>query len=137
MSSRKQYADTLCRWVLALAYAVFGLNGFVTFIPVPELHPFMEILVASGYIYAVKLVEVVGAILLMRRRTVVIGLMLLTPVTVNICLYHALLDPRNWGVAVVLAVANLVLLANRFDWFRTALRRQELPEEAEAPSMLA
>lgn len=94
----------IARILLGLVFLVFGLNGFYTFIPVPEFHPFMSILVSSGYIYAVKSIEIVGGALLLSNRYVPLGLALLAPDVVNILLYHLLLDHRNWLIAPVLAV---------------------------------
>jgi len=48
---------------LGLIFVTFGRNGFYPLIEVPELHPFMAILVTSGYIYFIKVVEVAGGLL--------------------------------------------------------------------------
>ena len=83
----------------------FGLNGFFMFIPVTDFHPFMELLIESGYIYVVKTLEIIGGVLLLANRYIGITLLILGPIVINIFLYHLLLDPRNWPISVV----NLVL----------------------------
>ncbi len=60
----------ITRLLLGLIFLVFGLNGFYTFIPVPKFHPFMEILVSSGFIYFEKAIEVMGGVLLLTNRFV-------------------------------------------------------------------
>ncbi len=99
-----QILEKIARVLLGLIFLIFGLNGFYTFIPVPEFHPFMSILVSSGYIYAIKSIEVLGGILLLSNRFVPLGLAILAPDVVNILLYHLLLDPRNWMIAPLLAL---------------------------------
>jgi hypothetical protein len=92
---------------------VFGLNGFVNFIPVPEFHDFMKLLVDSGYIYLVKGIEVIGGSLLLIPRFANAGLLLITPVVVNICAYHLFLDHRNWPVSLILALLNIAIIYSR------------------------
>jgi putative oxidoreductase len=105
------------RIVLGLIFVTFGLNGFYTLIPVPAFHPFMAILVGSGYIYLIKTLEVTGGLLLLWNRFVPLALMLLGPDIANILVYHALLDHRNWPIAVVNMVLLLVLVWDYRQYF--------------------
>ena len=91
----------LARILLGLIFLIFGLNGFVRFIPVPAFHPFMAILVASGYIYLIKTLEVAGGLLVLTNQCVPLALVLLGPNIVNILAYHLLLDPRHWPIALI------------------------------------
>ncbi|XXT18119.1 membrane spanning transport protein [Sorangium sp. So ce429] len=69
----------------------------------PEpLHPFTQLLVDSGYVYAVKAVELTAAVLLLLDRRRPLALALLWPVVVNIALFHLLLDHRAGVNAVIL-----------------------------------
>ncbi|MGK3999423.1 membrane spanning transport protein [Sorangium sp. So ce1024] len=91
------------RVALGLIVLLGGINGFVRIVPVPEpLHPFTRLLVDSGYIYAVKAVELTAAVLLLLDRRRALALALLWPVVVNIALFHLLLDPRAGVNAVIL-----------------------------------
>ena len=101
---------TAARIALGIIFLVFGLNGFVTFIPVPEFHPFMEILVSSGYMYVVKAIEVIGGIMLLTNRYVLLGLVLLVPVIVNIALFSLFLDPSGWPMMIILVILSSFLL---------------------------
>ncbi len=109
--------------LLGIIFVVFGLNGFITFIPVPELHPFMQMMVDSGFIYVVKALEVTGGLLLITNFRVPIALLMLGPVVVNILLYHAFFDPRNWPVSVLNLILYLIVLAKYWPLFRTLLTR--------------
>ena len=93
------------RLLLGIIFVVFGLNGFFNFIPVPELHPFMQMMVDSGFIYVVKALEVLGGSLLLANTKVSVALLILGPIVINILLYHIFFDARNWPISVI----NLVL----------------------------
>ncbi|WP_438016205.1 membrane spanning transport protein [Sorangium sp. So ce315] len=91
------------RVALGLIVLIGGVNGFVRIVPVPEpLHPFTRMLLDSGYIHAVKAVELTAAVLLLLDRRRPLALALLWPVVVNIALFHLLLDPRAGVNAVIL-----------------------------------
>ena len=57
--------NKILRILLGLVFVAFGLNGFfrMELIPVPDFHPFMQILVSSGYIYVVKMVNYLNELL--------------------------------------------------------------------------
>jgi len=107
------------RVLLGLIFLVFGLNGFYTFIPVSEFHPFMEILVSSDYIYIIKIIEVIGGFLLLSNRFVPLALALLTPDVVNIAAYHILLDHRNWFIVPVLLILTGILVFSYRQYFKS------------------
>ncbi|MEX1135772.1 MAG: hypothetical protein WEB89_02645 [Balneolales bacterium] len=109
------------RILLGLIFLIFGLNGFYTFIPVPDFHPFMEILVSSGYIYLIKTVEVVGGLLLLFNKYVPLALIALGVDIVNITAYHLLLDPRNIIIVPILWILLLVLLYGYQNYFKPLL----------------
>lgn len=69
-----KYVVLTTQILLGLIFLIFGLNGFYTFIPVPEFHPFMKIMVDSGFIYAIKSIEVIAGILLLSNRFVLFPL---------------------------------------------------------------
>ncbi|MEX0721711.1 MAG: hypothetical protein WD059_13645 [Balneolaceae bacterium] len=109
------------RIILGAIFLIFGLNGFYVFIPVPEFHPFMEILVSSGYIYFIKTAEVVGGILLLTNRLVPLALIILAADIINITIYHVLLDPRNWIIVPILWVLLFVVLYGYRNYFKSLL----------------
>ncbi|MCS6770577.1 MAG: hypothetical protein NZ740_00955 [Kiritimatiellae bacterium] len=80
--------------LLGFIFVVFGLNYFLRFIPIPpppEGSPaamFMGALYSSGFLAFVKILEIAGGILVAFPRTRPIGLLLLTPIIVNIVAYH-------------------------------------------------
>ena len=122
------------RLLLGVIFVIFGLNGFVTFIPVPELHPFMQMMVDSGFIYVVKALEVTGGLLLLTNFRVPVALLILGPVVVNILLYHIFFDPRNWPVSVLNLVLYLIVLARYWPFFSPMLARSS---QVSSPKTLA
>jgi putative oxidoreductase len=103
------------RVVLALPFLVFGLNHFLGFMkmPTPELpemaKAFGGALGASGYINVVKVLEVVGGLLVLSGRFVPLGLVILTPIAVNILLFEIfLVGQAGPGLALTALCVALV-----------------------------
>jgi len=106
---------TTARILLGLVFFVFGLNGFLQFLPQPPLPApagaFMGALAATGYMFPlIKGTEIVAGLLLLGGRFVPLALVLLAPVIVNIVLFHVVLAPANM-LLVVLVLALEVYLA--------------------------
>ncbi|WKN45901.1 DoxX family membrane protein [Tunicatimonas pelagia] len=112
----------IARLLLGIIFVVFGLNGFFNFIPVPELHPFMQMMVDSGFIYVVKALEVMGGLMLLINIRVPLALLIIGPIVINIVLYHAFFDPRNWLVSVVNLVLYVIILIAHWPTFRSVLQ---------------
>jgi len=114
------------RILLGLVFFVFGLNGFLQFMPQPPLPEgagaFMGALAATGYMFPlIKGTEVVAGLLLLGGRFVPLALVLLAPVIVNITLFHLVLAPVNLVmVALLLALEGYLAWAYR-DAFRAVL----------------
>lgn len=98
----------IARCLLGLIFTVFGLNGFLHFIPMPPpsgvAGQFMGALFVSHYLVAVFAVQLIGGILLLVNRYVPLALTLLGPVIVNILLFHALMAPEGLPLAGIVAV---------------------------------
>lgn len=96
------------RILLGLLFAVFGLNGFLNFIPMPPPHglagQYLGALFASGLSVPLFALQLIAGLLLLVNRFVPLALALLAPIVVNIVLYHLLMDPKSIGGAI-LAVA--------------------------------
>ena len=114
----------IAQFLLGLIFVVFGLNGLFTFIPVPEFHPFMEMMVSTGFITVVKVLEVIGGLLLIFRRYTLLGMLILGPIVVNILLYHLLIDPRNMVVGFVNLLLYKILLFHYRGYFEVFLTKK-------------
>src|SRR5439155_13139500 len=106
----------IARVLLGLIFVVFGLNGFLHFIPMPPPPPghageFAGALFASGYLNVVSALQVLGGLLVWSGVFLPLGLLLLGPVVVNILLFHIFFDPKGLPLAIVVSALSLFLLA--------------------------
>ena len=96
--------------LLGLIFFVFGLNGFLNFIPTPDDLPekvaaFMGAMVATGYFLPVlKAVETLSGLLLLIRKFPALALVLLAPIVVQILLFHIFLEPSGLPIAILVVV---------------------------------
>jgi putative oxidoreductase len=102
-------AAIIARYLLGLVFLVFGLNGFLHFIPMTGLPPglagqFLSALIESHYVYFVSAFQVAGGVLLLVNRYVPLGLTLLGPVIVNIILFHLLMEHSGLVLALIIAI---------------------------------
>ncbi len=121
-----KYAILIARVLLGIVFVVFASNAFLHFIPTPPLQgqagAFIGALIASGYIYVVAMLQIVGGLLLLIGRFVPLGLALLSPIIVNIMLYHICLDPSGLPVAIFVSLLALFLLWVYRDRFAVLLK---------------
>jgi len=99
----------IARLLLGLVFFVFGLNGFLQFIPMGPLPSgpagqFLTVLFVSHYVLIVSAVQLAGGVLLLVNRYVPLALTLLGPIIVNILLYHLLLNHAGAAVAIVVTI---------------------------------
>src|SRR5260370_3838019 len=101
-------ASTIARYLSGLIFLVFGLNGFLNFIPLPPpggvAGQFMGALYASHYLWVIFAFQVIAAVLLLVNRYVPLAVAVLAPVIVNILTFHAFMAPRGLPLALFVAV---------------------------------
>src|SRR3954463_11712747 len=98
--------SAVARVLLGFLFVVFGLNGFLNFIPLGPMPAglagqFTAALVESHYMSVVLLVELAAGVLLLVNRYVPLGLTLLAPVIVNILLFHLFMAPSGLPLAAI------------------------------------
>src|SRR5438874_11291386 len=103
----------IARSLLGLIFLIFGLNGFLHFIPSPPptgiTGQFVGALFVSHYLVVVFLLQLVAAVLLVINRYVPLALALLAPVIVNILLFHLLMALAGLPLALVVTVLWIVV----------------------------
>jgi hypothetical protein len=107
-------ASTISRYLLALVFIVFGLNGFLHFLPQKppssELAmQYVTVMVTSHYLVFVFALQLVAGVLFLFRRTVPLALIVAGPLIVNILLFHALMDPGGIVPGLVVTVLWFVI----------------------------
>jgi uncharacterized membrane protein YphA (DoxX/SURF4 family) len=108
-------ASLIARLLLGLIFTVFGLNGFLHFIPMAPppgvAGQFMGALYVSHYLTVIMLVQLIGGVLLLVNRFVPLALVLLAPVIVNIVLFHSFMSPEGLPLAIVVVLLWAVVFA--------------------------
>ena len=100
-------AVLIARILLGMIFVVFGLNGFLQFLPQPEMPPaavaFFGGLAASGFMLPTLFAtQVVGGALLLLGM-VPLALVILAPVVVHIVEFHVFLAPAGLPLAVLVS----------------------------------
>src|SRR5467141_887364 len=106
----------ISRFLLGLIFLVFGLNGFLHFIPMPPpsgvAGQFLEAMFVSRYLLVVSGLQVISGALLLINRYVPLALTILGPIIVNILLFHGLMNPAGIGLAVFVAILWAVVFVS-------------------------
>ncbi len=103
----------IARTLLGLIFLVFGLNFFLHFIPMSpapgKTGAFEGGLMESGYFFQfLKVIEIAGGLFLIINRYTAFFLLLLFPITLNICMFHAFLEPAGLPLGGLMLVLHLV-----------------------------
>lgn len=129
-----RHLPTIARVLLGLMFLVFGLNGFLNFIPLPKdpipegAMAFFGAMMKTGYLMPlVKGTEVLVGVLLLLNRFVPLALAILAPVIVNIVAAHAFLAPSGLSMALVVLALELYLAWSYRSAFRGMLAARVTP----------
>lgn len=117
---------TASRILLGLMFVVFGLNGFLQFLPQPPLpEPAMQFLgslIQSGYLFTlVKALEVIAGLMLLTNFQVPLAQLLLAPIVVNIFLFHFFFTGPLSALAnvpIILVVFMMIIALDRKEKYR-------------------
>jgi putative oxidoreductase len=128
---------TVGRVGLGLVFTVFGLNGFLGFLPHPPVPEaagsFLGAMAATGYMFPlIKVTEIVSGVLLLSGRYVPLALTLLAPIIVNIVAFHVALAPAGLGMALAVLAAEIYLAWVHRDAFRSVLTARSVTEKRAA-----
>jgi len=118
------------RYLLGLLLVVFGLNGFFHFIPMPPMTPeggaFLGALAKTGYMFPViKVVEISFGLMLLSNRFVALGLVLFTPILLNIVLFHIFLDHGGIPMALAMVVFHGIVTHQHWGAYAGVLKAKQ------------
>ncbi len=126
----KQKLPMIAKYLLGVIYFVFGLNGFLQFLPMPPLPEaagqFMGALAASGYFFPVlKGTEVLAALLLLSGFAVPLALVVLAPITIQIFLFHLVLTPglENSVMPIVMIILHVAAAQGYANVFKPLFKK--------------
>src|SRR5262245_15791814 len=132
MKSAGRIVTAIVRILLGLMFLVFGLNGFLNFIPQPkdipqEIITVMGALMKAGYMTVVSGAEVLTAVLLLMNRFVPLALALLAPIIVGILTFHIFMAPATIVPGIIVTAMELYLAWAYRGAFRPMLEAKTIP----------
>ena len=112
----KQKLHLGSRLIFGLLFFVFGLNGFLQFMPVPPMTPeagqLLGAFAKTGYFFPmIKIIEIVVGLLLLTNLFAPLAVVLITPVLVGITTIHLFLNPAGLPMMIVLHLLHGILIA--------------------------
>jgi putative oxidoreductase len=109
-------ASLIARYLLGLGFTVFGLNGFLHFLPQPPLDgpagQYLAVMSVTHYMAPVFALQLFGGILLLINRYVPLALTVLAPILVNVLLFHSLMQPAGLPPALLFVVLWFLVFAS-------------------------
>ncbi len=118
----------IVRVLLGLIFLVFGLNGFLHFLPMGEppggpAGQFFGAVSTTGFLNAIFALQLLGGLLLLAGWGP-LGLTILCPIIFNILLFHLCMAPSGLLPGVVTALLALFLLWRYWENFAPLFRRR-------------
>jgi uncharacterized membrane protein YphA (DoxX/SURF4 family) len=119
------------RVLLGVIYFVFGLNGFLHFLPQPPLPEsamgFIGGLASAGYFFPVlKGTETLAGLLLLAGFAAPVALVILAPITLQILLFHGILTPgiQNSVLPLVMLVLHVASAGSYWHLYRPLFQKE-------------
>lgn len=117
----------IARILLGLIFVVFGLNGFLHFIPMPPpagdaAKQFGTALATTGYFNVIFFLQLLGGALVLLG-WVPLGLVILCPIIANIVLFHGFMAPEGLPMAIVVSLLALFLIWSHWKNFAGLFRK--------------
>jgi uncharacterized membrane protein YphA (DoxX/SURF4 family) len=111
-------AVLIARILMGLVFVVFGLNGFLHFIPAGPMPSgaageFLDAIVKSHYFLVIAAVQILGGLLLLVNCFVPLALVILGPVIVNIFFFHLMMAPSGLPLALGVVVLWGIVAAHQ------------------------
>ncbi|NRA65378.1 MAG: DoxX family membrane protein [Pseudobacteriovorax sp.] len=107
----KTKLHTISRVLFGLIFLVFGLNGFLQFMPTPPVTEsagaLLGALAQTGYFFPmIKIIEILVGILLLANVFAPLAAVVITPVLIGITSIHIFLNPAGLPMMIVLHVVH-------------------------------
>jgi uncharacterized membrane protein YphA (DoxX/SURF4 family) len=107
-------ASIVIRVLVGLLYAFASIAFFLKLVEAPEVTGSVKVfndgMAASVYLMpTVKIIELLCAVAFLSGRLVPLATVVIFPITLNIFLFHAFLEPSGLAIAALLLIGNLFL----------------------------
>jgi len=117
---------TISRYLLGLMFTIFGLNGFLNFIPQPAptglVLQYMSVMMQSHLFAAVFAVELLAGVLLLANKFVPLALTLLAALLYNILAFHITMNPGGIAPGLVASILWIPLFVQHRAAFEGILK---------------
>ena len=119
----------IARIVMGAIFTLFSLMYFFNMMPAKEMSgpsaAFMTGLFSSGYMLTlIKAIELICGIALITGQFVPLATVVIFPITLNIFLYHAFLDPGTLFISILLLALNLLVAYGYKERYQPVLLRR-------------
>jgi putative oxidoreductase len=108
--------SAIARYLAGAIFLLFGLNGFLHFLPQPPLGgvagQFIGALFVSHYLTVIFGFQLIAAVLLLANRYVPLALAILAPIIVNILCFHAFMAPSGFPLALLVTVLWVLIFVD-------------------------
>jgi putative oxidoreductase len=123
--------SSIARYLAGVIFLVFGLNGFLNFIPLPPpggiAGQFMSALYATHYLWVILAFQLAAGVLLLVNRYVPLAVAILAPVIVNILSFHVSMAPDGLPLALFVAVLWAVIFVDVRPAFAALFQAESTP----------
>ena len=134
MGEKKRVLPAAARVFMGLVFLVFGLNGFLHFIPQPKTLPdgviaFLGAMMNTRYFLPLVFgTQVVVGVLLLVNRFVPLALVMIAPVIVHILAFHLYLQPGGIGPGVLVLLLEIYLVRCYWSSLRSIFVMNSAPD---------
>jgi putative oxidoreductase len=120
-------ATLICRILLGLAFVVFGVFPFLTFLPQPPPPPglagdYVRVFIASHYAQVIGAMQLLSGLMLLSGKFVPLGLTILAAILFNIWAFHLLMEPAGIVPGAVATLLWAVVFSRYRESFAGVLR---------------
>jgi putative oxidoreductase len=113
----QQHLKQIPAYLLALVFIAFGAMYFFTEPPKMELNDaqkgFFTAFGGTGYMKAIKVLEIIGGLLLVLPRTRAMGICIIVPIVINIFFYEVFIAKEVSIGAALLVLSILAVYFNK------------------------
>jgi uncharacterized membrane protein YphA (DoxX/SURF4 family) len=119
----KQKLQLGARLLLGLGFFIFGINGFLQFMPNPPMTPeagaLMGAFAKTGYFFPmVKIVELLVGVLLLANFLAPLAVVLISPILIGITTIHLFLNPAGIPMMIFLHALHGVLVYGYREYYQ-------------------
>jgi hypothetical protein len=114
------------RIFFGLLFLVFGINGFLKFMPTPPVTPEAGALLGAfaktGYFFPmIKITEIVVGIMLLTNLFSALAVVLITPILIGITTIHIFLNPAGLPMMIFLHLIHGFLVYGYLNYYKSFL----------------